>query len=67
MRDALDTKITKRTRKKIHIEIAKEDFEAFCDAVGLYREEFLEALEASERDHRAGRVTRRKSLRELIK
>jgi len=67
MRQALDAKITKRTRTKIHIEIAKEDFEDFCDAVGLYREEFLEALEASERDHRAGRVTKRNSLCELIK
>ena len=63
---ALEAKITKRTRNSIRIEIAKESFEAFCDAIGLYRKEFLEALDASERDHRYGRVTKRKSLHELI-
>ena len=66
MRQALEAKITKRTKNKIQIEISKEGFEAFCDSVGLYRKDFLDALDASERDHRAGRVTKRKSLRELI-
>jgi len=63
---AVEAKITKRTRNTIRIEITRESFEAFCDAVGLYRKEFLQALEASERDHRYGRVTKRKSLHELI-
>ncbi len=67
MTDALAARITKRTRKSLHIEITKENFEAFCDSIGLYRPEFLDALDASERDHRTGRVTKRKSLRELIK
>lgn len=66
MRQALEAKITKRTKNKIQIEITKDSFEAFCDVTGLYRNEFLDALDASERDHRAGRVTKRKSLRELI-
>jgi len=66
MRQALEAKITKRTKNKIQIEISKEGFEAFCNSTGLYRGEFLNALDASERDHRAGRVTKRKSLRELI-
>jgi len=66
MPHALAAKVTKRTKKSIQIEIRKENFEAFCDAIGLYRKEFLEALDASERDHRAGRVTKRKSLHELI-
>ena len=66
MRQALEAKITKRTKSKIQIEISKEGFEAFCNATGLYRKEFLDALDTSERDHRAGRVTKRKSLRELI-
>jgi hypothetical protein len=66
MRQALEAKITKKTKSKIQIEISKEGFEAFCDSIGLYRKDFLAALDASERDHRAGRITRRKSLRELI-
>jgi hypothetical protein len=64
---ALAARITKRTRKNLTIEVTKDNFEAFCDSIGLYRPEFLNALNASERDHRAGRVTKRKSLRELIK
>jgi hypothetical protein len=67
MPTALAARITKRTRKSLNIEITKENFEAFCDSIGLYRPEFLDALDASERDHRAGRVTKRKTLRELIK
>ncbi|CUQ68282.1 MAG: hypothetical protein NNA23_13085 [Nitrospira sp.] len=63
---ALAAKVVKRTRDSFQFEISKENFESFCDAIGLYRREFLDALDASEKDHRAGRVTKRKSLRELI-
>jgi hypothetical protein len=66
MSQTLEAKITKKTKSRIRIEITKESFEAFCDAIGLYKKEFLEALDASDRDHRAGRVTKRKSLHELI-
>ncbi|TLY24706.1 MAG: hypothetical protein E6K63_14615 [Nitrospirae bacterium] len=66
MARTMQAKITRRTKERLHIEVTKENFEAFCDSVGLYRPEFLEALEASERDHRAERVTKRKSLRALI-
>jgi len=66
MRQTLGARITKRTKSKIQIEISREGFEAFCNSTGLYRKGFLDALDASERDHRAGRVTKRKSLRELI-
>ena len=66
MPQALAAKVIKRTKKSIQIKISKENFEAFCDSIGLYRREFLQALDASEQDHRAGRVTKRKSLRELI-
>lgn len=59
-------KVIKRTKNSIQIRISKDNFEAFCDSIGLYRREFLEPLDASEQDHRAGRVTKRKSLRELI-
>jgi hypothetical protein len=57
----------KITKSKIQIEISKEGFEAFCNSTGLYRKEFLEALDASERDHCAGRMTKRKSLSESVK
>jgi hypothetical protein len=66
MPQTLEAKITKKTKNRIRIEITKKSFEAFCDAIGLYKKEFLEALDASERDHRAGRVTKRKSLDDLI-
>jgi len=46
--------------------ISKENFESFCDSIGLYRQEFLHVLDVSEKDYRAGRVTRRTSFRELI-
>ena len=67
MPQALAGKIIKRSKRSIRIEIRRDDFEAFCNSIGLYRKEFLGALEASERDHRAGRVTRRKSLQDLIR
>ena len=66
MRQVLEARITKRTKNRVQLEITKESFEAFCNAIGLYRKEFLEALDASERDHRSGRVTKRKSLSELL-
>ena len=67
MPQTLEAKLTRKTKSKIQIEITKENVESFCDAIGLYRPPFLEALDSSERDHRAGRVTKRKSLRELIR
>jgi hypothetical protein len=67
MANGLQAKVSRKTKNTIRIEISRESFEAFCNATGLYRTEFIEALDASERDHRAGRVTKRKSLHELIK
>jgi len=66
MGQALAAKVVKRTKNSLQIKITKQNFESFCDSIGLYRKEFLDALNASEQDHRAGRVTKRKSLRELI-
>lgn len=63
---SLNAKIKKTRTNKICIELDKEDFESFCNACGLFREEFLELLEASEKDHKEGRITERKSLFELI-
>jgi hypothetical protein len=67
MANGLPARVTRKTKNTIRIEISRESFEAFCNAAGLYRKDFIEALDASERDHRAGRVTKRKSLHELIK
>ena len=66
MAQALAAKVVKRTKNSLQIKITKQNFESFCDSIGLYRKEFLDALNASEQDHRAGRVTKRKLLRELI-
>ncbi len=66
MSSKLKATITKETPKSIHLEISKETFESFCDAAGLYRKEFLKLLDLSEEDHKKGRVTKRKSLSELL-
>ena len=66
MGQALAAKVVKKTRDSLQIKITKQNFESFCNSIGLYRKEFLDALNASDHDHRAGRVTKRKSLRELI-
>ncbi|MGR3319280.1 MAG: hypothetical protein ACUZ8O_12485 [Candidatus Anammoxibacter sp.] len=66
MKPKLKTTITKKTSNKIHIEISKDNFESFCDAAGLYRKEFINILNNSEKDHKKGRVTKRKSLSELL-
>ena len=63
---ALAAKVVKRTKDSFQFKISKENFESFCDSIGLYRREFLDALDTSEKYHKAGRITKRKSLRELI-
>ncbi|MGR3310177.1 MAG: hypothetical protein ACUZ77_05315 [Candidatus Brocadiales bacterium] len=67
MKTKLKATITKETPKSIHLEIRKETFETFCDAAGLYRKEFIGLLNRAEEDHKKGRVTKRKSLSELLK
>jgi len=62
----LKMKIRKVKSRKISIEIDREDFETFCNACGLFKKEFLDLLDASEKDHQEGRITERDSLRELI-
>ena len=63
----LKTKVNTKARDTITLEIRRDDLEAFCGAVGLYRKDFLDLLEASVEDHKEGRITERKSLSELIK
>ena len=59
-------KIKKAKSRKIIIEIDKEDFETFCNVCGLFKKDFLNLLDASEKDHQEGRITERESLQELI-
>ncbi|MBI5197440.1 MAG: hypothetical protein HZA19_02405 [Nitrospirae bacterium] len=66
MKPKLKATITKRSPKRIQLEIRRENFEAFCNAAGLYRKEFLKLLDLSEEDHKKGRVTKRKSLTEIL-
>ncbi len=66
MGSKLKATIVKETPENIHLEIDKKNFESFCDAAGLYRKDFIKTLDLSEKDHKAGRVTKRNSLAELI-
>ena len=65
MEKTLSADLKKVSKDKISIEITKDNYESFCNAVGLYRQEFIETLRKSESDHRAGRITKRKSLLEI--
>lgn len=67
MYSKLKATVTKKTPRSIHLKILKQDFEAFCATAGLYRKEFLNLLASSEKDHKEGRTTKRKTLAELIK
>lgn len=65
MEKTLSADLKKVGKDKISIEITKDNYESFCNAVGLYRQEFSETLRKSEADHRAGRIAKRKSLLEI--
>ncbi|MBI5204862.1 MAG: hypothetical protein HZA11_08100 [Nitrospirae bacterium] len=65
MQKTLSADLTRVSKDRVKFEITKNNYEAFCNAVGLYRKEFLEALKRSEADHKAGRITKRKSLIEI--
>jgi hypothetical protein len=66
MSKTLPVVLKKVSPDKISIEITKNNFEAFCNAIGFFKPEFLDVMKKSETDHKAGRVTKRKSLYELI-
>ncbi len=63
----LDIKIKpqKKTAKKFRVEIDAEKFERLAASFGFFSYEFLESLELAERDYRAGRVKKIKSLKDL--
>lgn len=66
----MSTKLAAEVKKikngKIRIEISRDEFEHFCNSFGFFRKDFLRLLNESERDHRAGRITKRNNLYELI-
>ena len=65
MQKTLSADLKRVSKYKIKLEITKDNYEAFCNAIGLYRKEFIEALKKSEADHKAGRITKRQSLIEI--
>jgi hypothetical protein len=65
MQKTLSAEVNKVSTDRIRVEITRDNYESFCNAIGLYKKEFIETLKKSEADHRAGRVTKRKSLLEI--
>lgn len=65
MQKTLSADLTRVSKDRVKFEITKDNYEAFCNAIGLYKKEFLEALKKSEADHKAGRIAKRKSLIEI--
>jgi hypothetical protein len=65
MQKTLSAELRKISSDRVRFEITRDNYEAFCNAIGLYKKEFIESLKKSEADHRAGRITRRKSLLEI--
>ena len=61
---SVPTVITK-TAEKITLQFSKDRLEKFCNALGLYQQEFLGSLDRSEKDHKAGRVCEVKNLMDL--
>ena len=51
---------------KIVLEIDRNNFEEFCGTVGLFKKSFLNTLQKSFNDHDEGKITKRKSLKELM-
>jgi hypothetical protein len=66
MESKLNATISETKSGKIRIEIDKKDFENFCNVCGLFRKDFIDILEQSERDHNQGLTTERSSLLEII-
>ena len=59
--------IVKSALKTITLKFDKNRLEKFCNAMGLYQKDFLDSLDRSEKDHKAGRVYEVKSLMDLKK
>jgi hypothetical protein len=48
MQKTLSAEIKKVSKNKVRFKITRDNYEALCNAVGLYKKEFLEALKKSE-------------------
>ena len=53
--------------KKVIVEMDAEKLEKLAAALGLFNPEFLKSLDQAERDYKAGRIKKIKSLKELRK
>lgn len=58
-------KTSKKTGRKFFVEMDAERFEKLAATLGLFNPDFLDSLEKSEKDWKAGRFRKLKSLREL--
>ena len=65
MQKTLAAELKRVSKDKVRFEITKDNYETFCNAVGLYRKDFIETLKKSEADHKAGRTIKRQSLLEI--
>jgi len=61
----LSAELKRVGKDRIRLEITKDNYETFCNAVGLYKKEFIQTLRKSEAEHRAGHITKRKSIFEI--
>lgn len=53
------------TSRKVRVEIDADQFERLSATLGLFNPEFLGSLDRAEKDYRAGRYRKVKSLKEL--
>ena len=59
--------ISKNNGKKILVEMDADRFEKLAASLGFFSDEFLKSLKKAEKDHKAGRIKKIKSLKELNK
>jgi len=65
MKTKLPVKIQKKA-KTYHIEVDADRFERVAAALGMFSDEFLASLDRAERDIKAGRIHKAKSLADLF-
>lgn len=58
----LATEIQRTRNGRIRIALSRGELERFCNSFRFFRKGLLQHLRAAEKDHRAGRVTKRDSL-----
>ena len=59
--------VVRKRGDRVQVEFGRDEIEAFCNVVGLFRSGFLKALSSSEDDHRTGRVRSRRSLLSILR